>query len=212
MKGGKCVVVSRAITTSMMPSIGMVLGSVGSAEIINEINEQMNNSHFFNQDEDIFANKRKEFIDSLIKPINENVLKLKNVLNEVQNPNENKIRPLISEEDFKNVPPCMHLPILTYTPIKKLLNKGRIYGFGYDAENINKQEDVYDRLINNGKVDNISSDTLPDNGYIYHEEIIKSEDPILSFDELDMIEETRKFIDKLLKKKKDPTDFLNPIG
>lgn len=206
--------ISRAIETNAMPSIGSILGSTGSTEIINSINDQMNNSHFFNNSEDAFIGSREVFLKEFIDPIKENIFRLKKITDKIRDPHEDKIRPLIMEEDFDDVPPCMQLAILTYEPIKKLLNKGRIFGFGYDAENIDVQEDVYGRLINNGLVENIRSDnnTIDKGGCIEHIEEYKSTDPIWTFDELDMVDDTRQYIDQLLKMKKDPTDFLNPIG
>jgi len=205
--------VSRSVQLNALPSIGTILGTVGNADVLNSINNRMSNSCFFNSSDDVFQKDRNQFIQTFIAPIKANIIKLKNITKKVKDKHPDEIVALTSDDDFIEIPPAMFLPILTYAPVKRLFEQGRIFGFGYEYENIKDQEDVYGRLINNGLVSGIRSDNLPKDGYIIHECVYKSHDPDLTFDELDMIEDTREYIDKLLETTQfDPTDFPNKRG
>ena len=111
---------------------------------------------------------------------------------------------VISEPDqLCYVPEPMQIPILCMPEIRELHKAGRIYGFGipYDAV---PEEDVYERMINNGRVEIVSYKDNPEE--IYQEWTWNSDDPELSFSDLDNIEATRNFIREMLRTQEKPLD------
>lgn len=204
--------VSPAISLQAMPSISNLLGTSGTNSITTLINDQFGSTSFFDSTNDIFQKGRDLFVKNFVEPIKSMAMQLKTLHKNLGLPKEDKIILLSSEEDFIDIPPCMYLPILTHEPVMDLFKQGRIFGFGYTYENVKDMEDVYGRLINNGKVEDISS-AMDENGIVEFKCEYKSTDPDLTFEELDIIEQTRNYVDLLLTTtKKDPTDISSDRG
>ena len=120
--------------------------------------------------------------------------------------NPDIFRPLLTQEDFAAVPPCMYEAIVMHPPVKELLKQGRISGFGFDPDFL-PEEDVFGRLINNGVCKDVLG-SADENGKVTLTWEFHSTDPELSFGELDAIEATRDAIEKLLENTQyDPTDY-----
>lgn len=101
--------------------------------------------------------------------------------------------------DMTNISPVNHLNIMTYAPIRTLMEQGRIEGFGYDPESI--PEDMIGLKLNNGK------SYIEDDGS-YHKQIYRYSDmPRYSEEELRIFEHQRRMLDLCLQDTNfDPTN------
>ena len=198
---------------NVIPTIGSFLNTTVPQEILNSISSTMTPVTSLPSNIAQFIEKGKQkFINEIINPLKQTLGLVKNKIN-VHLDDSNTIRVLSSLEDLLNPPPAMILPIVTFKPIRKLLEDGRVDGYGINAQHL-PDEDVYDRLINNGKVDDVLDNLFPrklENGeteyYIMNKNMFTSEDPDLTFEELDAIEETREFLLEVLRTTQvDPTN------
>lgn len=190
-------------------SAGSLLGTAGTNALINSINESIGGSSFFGSIQDTYRDIRNSFIENIVRPIQQATTAMANVVNILMNPDV--IRPIIEEDQLRAIPPCMQEPIIMFPPLRKLLEQGRITGFGYDPEHLPK-EDTYGRLIDNGVCHDILRSVDAENEITldYHWE---STDPALSFEEMDAISDTRAFIMHLLEHTcYDPTDYPSDRG
>lgn len=192
------------IYLNAVPSPGSLLGTEGTADIIRSINLNMGMDHgFFGSVNDVFQAGRQAFVQNIIEPIRRVTTQLKNTAAKLLR--NDVIVPLVTIEDFHYVPPKMHMPILMYEPVRALHAEGRIDGFGYNAEDL-PTEDVYGRLISNGRVDDVRA-AMDKTGTFEVHYCFDSMDPELSFEELDYIDTTRQAIDELLANTSvDPTN------
>lgn len=204
--------VSRAVTLNALPSISSLLGTTGGRSVTEMINNQFGNSSFFESAGNVFKKGKDLFVQNFVDPIREMASSLKDLTRTLNIPKEDVMIPLTSEKDFIDIPPCMYLPILLHEPVMDLFKQGRIFGFGYNYEFVKNQEDVYGRLVDNGRITDVAS-AIDENGFAEFKYEYKSTDPDLSWDQLDIIEQTRNYVDELiLKTKKDPTDILSDRG
>ena len=195
------------LTLNAVPDVGDLFGSSGSDSLLRQINEGMQGSNFFGGTTDYLAKARSVFVENIIQPIRDIGNTLRNIINITEY--DDRIISITEEDMLKCIPTSMHMPILTYAPVKKLFDEGRIFGFGYDYV---PEEDTYGRLINNGTVEHVL-DVISDEGEITFNYEFKGSDPDLSFDELQSIRETREFIDWILDNTDyDPTDYSNRRG
>lgn len=197
------------LSLDMISSPSDLLGSVGRRGLVDSINSALGSSGFFGGSHDMFASMRNVFQDHVIVPMvkaSENARRLMDRLF-----SKNEYRPLTTEQDLAVVPDLMKMPILMYEPVLSLFKQGRINGFGFDVDCM-PDEDVFGRLISNGRCDDIAA-ALDENGTFELSYQFFSDDPVISFDELDAIEDTRNFIDKFLKDSDlDPTDYPSERG
>ena len=182
------------IQAASLPSPGALLGTQTSPSVMDQINIGLHGSTVLQAVSDAYKSTHNYFIENVIKPMRTVGDAIANKIVTVMKPDV--IRPIVTEEDLKYIPASMHLPIIMYQPVRELLEQGRISGFGYNPDHLPK-EDVYDRLINNGTVHDVSA-VIDDEGRIPFEWEFKSTDPILSDDELNHIEATREFMLKLI--------------
>lgn len=198
------------IITTTLPSIGSLLGTSGNLALVNNINQSLGgDTNWFGSMMDNLSGIRNVFIDNVITPIKSTIRQVENVVKTMLNPDV--IRPLITLDDFRSPPPSMHLPILTFVPVRELLEQGRITGYGYNAEFLPK-EDVVGRLIDNGTVHDILTAVQAD-GTVQFVDEWDSTDPLYSNEELDHLEVTRnKILDILATTKLDPTDITEERG
>ena len=203
------VVVHSIRSLSMMPSLGAMIGSTHSSEVLERLNMASGGGVIFGQPGDPFRDRYQALKSVLMDNLNAVDRVVTQVQQTVTQPT--KMIPITSVEAVQNIPPCMTLPFVMYEPIKTLLTDGRIDGFGIDPRFL-PEEDVYGRLINNGKVDISAGD----------KEIVwlwRTDDPELSEEDLEAIEATRGWIDSWLVKEmqpggtyRDPTDPANKIS
>lgn len=196
-----------------IPSLGTLLGTAIPNNIINSINLSLGKtSNQFKKISNVVEKGRNEFFNKIIKPLK--AVKSKFDKLDFRSNQMKKFKLIESTEDLLNIPLSMHMPILLFKPIRNLLEQGRINGYGYNPEFLPK-EDYYDRLINNGKVKDLSSSLkkIDNKYYTEFKWIFKSEDPDLSDEDLDIIHQTRKYLKELLETSKiDPTSPLELRG
>ena len=193
---------------SMIPSIGSMLGTGHSAAVLEKLQSQSGGQVIFGQEGDPVA----ERYQSMCRLINEQLASANQALAQVRQsvlcPNEYVA--IQSIDDLYNVAPCMQEAIVMYRPVRELLEDGRISGYGISPSNL-PNEDVYGRLINNGRTDTTTKKEL--------EWYWRTDDPKLTEADLEAIEQTRGWIDRFLLEQmevggdwKDPTDPANTIS
>jgi len=191
-----------AIFVDRTPTVGALLGTPGSAAIVQAINEQTGSVRF-GQQSTRFADATAHFHAKVVAPLRRGAEQVKNVAITAFNPDV--IRPLVTVDDFKTVPPCMYEAIVQYAPIRRLLEQGRVSAWGIDPEHLNA-DDMWGRLVNNGYVDDVAA--LDKDGYITYTTVHESTDPIWTHDDLRAIRTTRETIDDLLRDTDlDPTNI-----
>lgn len=193
-------------------SIGELLGTGGGRQVAENLSREMNGgdvSVLFAANDPLMSGYqtiKKYFVDEA-----ENNLKLVHRSLGVIQANNIGMIPIETEDDLLSIPECMYMPILTYAPVRELLESNKIYGFGLAPENI-PDGDMWGRLAQtNGRVDMIPGEKVPE----HFEWIFKSDDPDYEIEDLDAIDRTRGFIDSWLKEElksdtpRDLTDCLS---
>jgi hypothetical protein len=201
---------NNVLTVNSGISIGDICGTTVNSKLLDFVNTNVFQSDSLLKCKSILDKGQRQFFDN----INKSKIKLMNSVKNIKRKlmYSDEIKRLINEQDFQYVPPKMELPILMYKPVKRLLKQGRIDGFGYNPKALDDVEDVYGRLIDNGKCNN-PIEQIEEKGYFVTEHTFKLDDPDLTFEELDMIEETRKYVDYLIKNTRiDFTDYPNERG
>lgn len=194
--------------------ISLISGQYGQQAVLQELNASWRNSGsgviFGN---DTFGERFQAFSEMLgekIETVKNTVLR---TVEAVCCPN--KFQEITCRDDLFHVPACMFVPILTAPDVRKLYDAGRIDGWGITPDQL-PDEDVYGRLINNGRFDTGAKDYTRDSMVTF---IYQSGDPELSRDQLRMIEESRAFISTFLEEQMGPggdeldiTDMPNRMG
>lgn len=201
------VIPVRSITGAM--GGGGLLGYSASSDLLNSINSR-NGSTFFGE---TFNNISNFFRQNVVNPIINGYYNVKCGLADVINPDI--FKPLLTLDDFSNIPPIMHIPMLSDPRMRVLLEQGRLSGFGYTIDDL-PEEDVWGRLINNG----LLSDDLTKckSGDIEVCWTFYSDDPSIGNTELEIadtitaIQLTREAMHNLIDNDIDPTDCFNEIG
>ena len=199
------------VTCHTTPNLGSFLGNKGGQRLVDELNFRLS----ANGGGTVFAQNSSSSINERMQMFISNVIEPERVATEqfmevIGNTFIDAIRPIVSVEDLEQgIPLSMHEAIVTFEPIKTLLTAEEVYGFGYRAVDLPK-EDRIGRLINNGMVD--LSEPPPEGGYemVWEWDL---DDPDLTLDELDHIERTRNWMDKFIKQTKfDPTSYPDERG
>ena len=195
------------INSTVIPTLGSLIGKSGSSDLLAQINSELGGSNFFNNIDDILGKGRQMFVNNFVTPIRQLGTSIKRQITGFHV--ADKFIPLISQDQFELLPSCMHEPILAYEPIRELFDQGRLFGFGYVTAPV---EDVWGRMIDNGRVEDIAA-AMDKDGVVEFNWEFKSTDPDLDVEELDCIEQSRDYIDYLLNETSiDPTDFPNDRG
>ena len=194
---------------SMIPSLGAMLGNVHSNDVLDRLNMASGGGVIFGQPGDPFKDRYaylREQLGTSLSLADKIIERTRQAILEPE-----RLTPITSVEAMYDVPKSMQLPILMYEPIRTLLQDGRISGYDVDPNNL-PDEDVYGRLINNGRVE-INSGV---------DEMVwewKTDDPNLTEEDLSAIEQTRGWIDTWLLNEmkpggeyRDPTDPSNKIS
>lgn len=200
-----------AVTVTDIPSPGALMGTTGSAQLVQSINEQFGGAGFFGSVNDAYTSVTNAFIRNIVRPMQAMEQSLQHLSRTLFNPDE--IRALVTMEDYKYIPPCMQLPIVMYTPVRKLLEQGRVSGFGYDVENL-PDENPFERIVNNGYCEDIlEAATAAGSDYISLEWEWRDDDPDLSIDEIENVAATFEYVDYILANTlMDPTDIVTERG
>lgn len=171
-------------------SLGSLLGTRVSRSTFDDIERDGHRMHFGGR----FDELERDFEERFIKPIDTVELTLDRIVNRLINPD--RWRSLLDVDDFRSIPPSMELMIVSYAPMRELLQEGRIDGFGYDPDTMD-DEDLHGRLVSNYRCNNVLEAMDDEGRYTVHAKH-KSTDPELSADDLHATWETRRTIDRLL--------------
>ena len=190
------------------PTVGMILGTTGARDILDRINTTFGSGVIFGQMGDPFMNRYQTFMDNVINVVAQTgqlIQTAKNVL--LRN---EPIRPITTDDDLFNMPACMRIPILTMPEVHTLLKDERIDGWGMAVDQL-PEEDVAGRLINNGTVELTGPNASLEMVWTW-----KSSDPDYSFEDLDALEISRRYVQLFLKKELGPDgdrrDFTDSNG
>lgn len=186
-------------------SYSSIMGSTGSQELIAKINAAAGTGTHFDTDDDPFRSDFAYFKEHVVEPIRATSRRVASVAERLIQ--LDAMRPLVTADDLKAIPPSMHLPIVYFKPIRKMLEEERIDGFGIDAKNLD-DEDPYELPCASGYV-TFDSETLAKNGgklTIHRYET--SHDPELTHDEIVAIRETREFLNEFVQD--DATSHFDP--
>ncbi len=176
-------------------SLGALLGSSGSTDLINSINARCGGASFFSTAADPYRDKFANFMQQIVEPIRLVNRTIAGTVNKLFSRDE--YRYIQSREDLQHIPPCMHLGIVYYQPVREMLEQERIEGFGIDPSQL-QAEDPYKDLCESGRCD-IHSTLLDKDGCVDMQWVENTTDPDLSWQEVDMLAETRRYIDEFLK-------------
>lgn len=192
------------ITTGSTPSSSAIFGTAGSAELLRTINDRMGSTSFFGSMADRNAEISNHFIQNIVAPIQATIQVMAGAITSLSA--QDVFRPLTTFDDFQYVPPCMYESLIFYPPMKRMLEQGRIEGWGYDADNLT-DEDRWGRLIKNGVVEDVLEAHAGDDDIIY-EQTFDSGDPDWDLDKLDAVESARRTIDRMMAETQfDPSNY-----
>jgi hypothetical protein len=90
------------------------------------------------------------------------------------------------------------MSILLHPDMRRLLEQGRISGWGYDPDDL-PEEDMYGRMLNNGVADFENPNSFNEDDCVVFNYEWDSTDPDLTEEELDAIGATREAIDTILR-------------
>ena len=188
--------------------LGLLSGQYGQQAVLEELNASWRNSGsgvIFGTDS--FGERFRAFSNMLgerIETVKNTVLR---TVEAVCCPN--KFQEITCQDDLYHVPACMFVPILTEPSIRKVFEEGKLDGWGVTSEQL-PEEDVYGRLIKNGRFDTGADD--------YDREapiqwIYANDDPDVTREHLDIIEDARGFCSTFLQEQLgedgDMLDFTN---
>ncbi len=193
-------------------SISQILGMGGSGKIVNAINEwceqRGGGTRFAEYSNSDIKDRYKMFYDNIVRPVETMDWQIRH---ELANNMMDGIRPILSIADLEvGIPPSMHEAILTYAPIRTMLDDGLIGGFGIKPEDL-PEYDIWAKLINNGQIE-------IDHKLVVGEELnfewnYDKGDPTPTVDELFAVEQTRNWIDDFISKTDyDITNYPEKVG
>lgn len=198
---------------AMTPTLGALLGTNVNGSVLEGINQQYGNGVLFGN-EDPFHSRF-----SALKNIVQNQLlvagaQVEQIRSEITQPYQ--FKEIKSEDDLRNIPLIMQLPILMTPKVRELFEESRISGWNYEHYAL-PDEDFYGRLIDNGTVTIDHSN--PENNPEYFTYEFDSSDPDLELEDLSLIEKSRAWVCKWLEEEmsdggqwRDPTDLSNKIS
>lgn len=186
-------------TTSV--SLGPLLGTTGSNELLKAINERCGSGSYFGNTMNQYAGAadplraiHDTFMQQVVEPIRELKYKLSSVSAKIEG--SNVIRPIDTVDELaKGIPPSMHNVFLYAPEVKQMLCEERIDGFGVKYDQLD--EDPYESICSSA-IEVTSADVAND-GSVTMTELVSSRDPLMTDDEKDAIRRTRDFV----------TDFYN---
>lgn len=187
-----------------MPSASALLGTAAGSEILNEINSRIGATFIGTR----YSEVDNAFMRNVVLPTRQAVANAQHIAAVLTNPDV--IVPLDEIEKFKEIPTSMYLPIVLYAPVRALLERGRIEGFGIDPMLLPREDpDPYGRLISNCRVNDVLTAIQQDpESAIEFVGSWSSADPDLSFTDMENIEVTRSTIDRILALTEfDPTNI-----
>lgn len=201
---------SMGLTLDGPPTIGSLLGTVGRKSLLDNISEAFGSRGFFGSAADILRDQHITFHRQVIAPMYRISTAAQQLMQNILRPDQ--IRPFLVEEDLYAVPESMQLGMVMYAPVRKLLEEGKISGFGYNPELL-PEEDLIGRLLENMSTSDAYANVVENKGDLVLTGTYYSDDPNFSADELDCFESMRDMVDRTLAHTdKDPTSYPNDRG
>lgn len=197
---------------SSILDLGALLGTNGSDTLIRNINQRCGNQNFFGSEDDPFREGFRNFMHEIVQPLRDMGRAIEKATAKIFD--RDQYTPIVSRNDLKHIPPCMHLPLIYSHPLRKLLEEERIDGWGINPKDL-EEEDPYERCLNSGA--EIHSSTLSKDGeYELHIALEgNDEDPAYIANPSDraIVRSAREYIKMFLEdpetKHLDPTDYPN---
>ncbi len=201
--------VHTTIHCSVTPDVGTLMNGRVDKPILEEINSVWNNNCpvLFGTDKDPFRDANMTFLRTVTNPY----LQTYNYLSTADAALQPAPMFFPIETLRQPIPACMWIPIITEPTLRAAFDSSKIYGFGLDSREL-PSEDVVGRLINNGRLTSEEINAIPAHETAWFTWNWKSQDPNYSFDELDVLDQSRNFVRdvylaSILKKNPiDPTD------
>lgn len=196
--------------------LSVFMGSTGMQDVIDHMNAKWHTQGsgvIFG--EGTFGDRYRAFTDLVSSRQAATIRAVEKTVQSITCPNMFQI--IDSQDALEHVPPCMYIPLLTFEPMRKLFEDGRIQGWGVKLDEL-PEEDVCGRMINDGRFDSANEEWRkdPNSGVKY---IVKTGDPDYTREQLDMIETSRGWLDTWLEEQLgpggdelDPTDLPNQMG
>lgn len=159
--------------------------------------------NFYGDDSSSYSRDRERYLD-VIRRDNEVVRQvIEGSLN--RSVVRNNITAIDSEQKLLGgIPERMHKYLMMSGPLRSALENDEIYGFGLHPDEIPKYDVFEKRLFRNGLVDSHRN--------TFNKAFIRSNDEPLTISERAAIRDTRDFMEHLLSRGIDPTDYPNPAG
>lgn len=191
MSGFNPVIHPMTVIQGTVASVGDVLGTGCGPEIIQKMNSQQGSTYIGSQGR--FARQEQLFFNQIVQPIFVAQQQLTTVAQITQNPDA--IRPLVTLEDFKYIPPSMQMPILLMPEVMDLHARGRVWGFGIDPEDLKDAFDgnPWERVAYNGVVNDVF-DKMDDQGRYTSRYVWCTDDPVIDYDDRLALRETFEFL------------------
>ena len=207
---------SQHLSLGAAPSIGALMGTAGSSAVVERLNRSIGSvdSVYSTDREDPFRSHYKFFMKNVVeKVVDANEI----IMDTIGTAGSREAYPWVEHyDDLRSLPATMHMPMITYEPVRQLLKEGKINGFDYKAENL-PDDDVYDRLIHNGEIEfdgeNYNKHCfVDDEGVPHYVQEFRGDDPTLTDRELGCIRQLRMVIDDAIANGNDPTEYGEEIG
>lgn len=194
----------------IVPGMSALLGTKGDAALYEQINKKISTT-YFGSDIDRFNQQHQTFVTRFIEPI-----RIANLAVQQTAARLNHIDTYITlqtEDDLRNIPPCMMLPILTEPKMHSLHRQGRIDGWGFNSEWLVDEVEMYTRLIDTNGVNDLTCENSLATDDVSLQWVHDVDDIVLTADERQMIEDSRRYVNRLLEETSlDPTDVDNIRG
>ncbi len=195
------MIIHPIMTVDTMPGAGALLGSTGTAAVLNAINAGATGASFFGSANDPFRNITNSFIQNFVVPAQNMAHQLASTAFSMTRANE--IVSINSITELNQITPAMYYPILMMPEMRQLLEQGRIQGWGISIDHV-PAYDSYGNVINSNLID--GSD--PNCDWTFRERISLCEDPfMLNLDERRYLRQARDVVRRALEETDlDPTN------
>lgn len=185
---------SMSLNTNLL-SLGAILGTSGSSELIAGINQRCGSGSFFGSMEDPFRTGYQAFMTKIVEPIRQVQQTLFSTAKTLFH--RDVYRAIDSREELeKGIPPCMQLGIIYYAPMRRMLEEESIDGFGIDVKTL-RDDDPFEPVLNSDFAE-VHSSVLRGKGefdMVHHE---YTDSPELDYDQIVALRATREYIDRFI--------------
>lgn len=205
------MIIHPVMSFKSLPSIGMFSGNAGSNMHTHEINQYLartgGGTAFAQNSSRDMMDHLNLFYAQVLEPQRQAT---QDFMMMIGTSLISDIKYITSVEDLEGgIPPAMQMAILTQPDIREKFEAGLIYGFGILPEEL-PHEDVWGRLINNGRVD--LSEPCPEEGRVMKWEFWL-DDPEWCYDDLVAVRKSRDWLTSFMDQTGfDVTNYPNRVG